>query len=234
VLTDGVDSSDTQLSPDHPPADYNILFQDGVNLVDHRGDMLRIKIIHAGDLVLTTGKLIACDPFSLDMGAFVTPVPLGAFPVELSLAVYPDGDRRVAAAMLRFSQARPETWYVARAADLYPEHLPEGVYYGYSVESGTGCFVDEAVVAAWAVASGWGAHEYNPEAWKYLEKWQDRLREAFADGGDISCTLDMSAIYPSNLILFGSGWGDGTYPTFIGYDAQEQLVCVVTDFRVVA
>jgi hypothetical protein len=186
-----------------------------------------------GNLILSSGKLVACDPFDLDKGAFVTPVPVGTFPVHLSLVVYPDGDRRVAAAMLRFSDAMPEVWRAAQPAGLRPDQVSSGGYPCYSVESGTGCFVDEAVVDAWYAASGFRADEYSPDFWIYLEKWNDRLREEFEASGDKACTIDMSHLYPGNIIVFESGWGDGGYPSFFGYDLQQHLVCVVTDFRVI-
>jgi hypothetical protein len=34
------------------------------------------------------------------------------------------------------------------------------------------------------------------------------------------------------VIAFSSGWGDGSYPSFWGYDADSQPVALVTDFGV--
>ena len=36
----------------------------------------------------------------------------------------------------------------------------------------------------------------------------------------------------ANVIAFDSGGGDGIYPTYFGYDAEDDIVCVVTDFFV--
>ena len=35
-----------------------------------------------------------------------------------------------------------------------------------------------------------------------------------------------------NIIAFSSGWGDGCYPSYWGYDAADQRVALVTDFGV--
>ncbi len=35
----------------------------------------------------------------------------------------------------------------------------------------------------------------------------------------------------ANVIAFSSGWGDGIYPTYFGYDEQGNVVCAVTDFQ---
>jgi hypothetical protein len=36
----------------------------------------------------------------------------------------------------------------------------------------------------------------------------------------------------ANVATVGSGWGDGRYPTFIGYNAGGEVTCFVTDFIV--
>ena len=36
----------------------------------------------------------------------------------------------------------------------------------------------------------------------------------------------------ANIIAFSSGWGDGCYPSYWGYNAANQRVALVTDFGV--
>ena len=48
----------------------------------------------------------------------------------------------------------------------------------------------------------------------------------------ISATVTVQGGAGGNLIAFSSGWGDGSYASFFGYDAHDNLVCLVTDFRV--
>jgi hypothetical protein len=36
----------------------------------------------------------------------------------------------------------------------------------------------------------------------------------------------------ANVVLVAAGWGDGSYPTFIGRDADGAVVRFVTDFLV--
>jgi hypothetical protein len=51
------------------------------------------------------------------------------------------------------------------------------------------------------------------------------------------CWTDASRLGNRCQVLFGlstgsSGWGDGSYPSFWGYDAGGQRVALVTDFGV--
>lgn len=36
-----------------------------------------------------------------------------------------------------------------------------------------------------------------------------------------------------NVVMCRSGFGDGYYPTYVGLDVQDQVVCFVTDFGVI-
>ncbi|MEU8180700.1 DUF4241 domain-containing protein [Micromonospora sp. NPDC049044] len=37
----------------------------------------------------------------------------------------------------------------------------------------------------------------------------------------------------ANVITVSSGWGDGIYPTFVGYAADGEVTSYVTDFLVI-
>jgi hypothetical protein len=50
--------------------------------------------------------------------------------------------------------------------------------------------------------------------------------------GSISATVTVQGGAGGNLIAFSSGWGDGCYASFFGYDAHDKLVGLVTDFQV--
>ena len=38
----------------------------------------------------------------------------------------------------------------------------------------------------------------------------------------------------ANIILFSSGLGDGYYPSYFGYDRDGSVVCLATDFGIIA
>jgi hypothetical protein len=205
-----------------PSSDLNMLFRSDGTIVDIEGRTLTARVVHVGDLMVSTGRIVACDPLAEQGAPFTTAVPSGRHPVFLSSVSFPDGDRRVAGAMLHFGETAPATWRLA----LRPGQNPRSflAFPGYGVETGTGCFTDESFYAAPPAENSTAAHESG----------SDKVGELLAQLEDPDhpwATLDAPS-GTSNLIAFSSGWGDGAYASFFGYDSAGVMVCLVTDFAV--
>ncbi len=173
------------------------------------------------ELRLETGKLIAGDPFVfLEPQPFQTPVPCGAFPVVLTVAKIKT-DQRVAFASIRFRDSLPVRWEMLTVLGQDLSTLKEGQMFGYGVDTGTGCFVDFA--AARVYEAKLNADESMIDVlfaamdrhYVHTWKWMDM---PFGNG---------------NLVAFSSGYGDGFYATYAGFDAGGEISVVVTDFSVV-
>jgi len=103
-----------------------------------------------GDLILPTGKLVACDPFvTPEAEPFKLLVPHGTFPVVLSVAEVAT-DERVAFATVPFKQTSPVRWEMMVTGNNDPSTLEPGQMFGYGVDSGTGCFMDKSAGQALA------------------------------------------------------------------------------------
>ncbi len=176
-----------------------------------------------GELILRTGRLVACDPFvNPDSVPFGLTVPTGSFPVVLSIADFGQGqDQRVAFASIRFQEALPVQWKMMTAGSKDPATLEPGHHFGYPVDSGTGCFMDHT--AAQALSQKMNA---DPEYFKFMmAEMEKTYRDTWA-----WLNLPMGE---ANIIAFHSGLGDGLYATYAGLNPAEQLVAVVTEFAVV-
>ncbi|NOT69817.1 MAG: DUF4241 domain-containing protein [Hyphomicrobium sp.] len=70
----------------------------------------------------------------------------------------------------------------------------------------------------------------NPDAW---ETWQ---KDGEANGpkviGPYSFVL-MQPLGEVNVAMFHSGWGDGFYASYFGYDADGNVAALVTDFATI-
>ncbi|GAB3848809.1 DUF4241 domain-containing protein [Dactylosporangium cerinum] len=193
--------------PPRPFAPHGIgeLFRpDAVVEVEDR--RLGLSVHTAGPLHLTSGRLVAADPSSLDFDAvpFTVLVPPGSYPVSVSLATFVDDPRhsRVCAVRLDVTHQPVIRWEMALRDGQEPLELGYGEFFGFGVDAGMACFVD-------ADAAG-----RMQDVWRTLAGLvEPRYR-----------TIDSGA-----MVAWSSGWGDGAYPTWIGYDATGSVACFVAD-----
>jgi hypothetical protein len=176
---------------------------------------------HVGDLQLPTGQLVACDPFVFpEMEPFSLLLPRGTFPVVLSVARTAT-DQRVAFATLRAKQSVPITWKMMTLGQQDTSKLKDGELFGYPVDAGTGCFMDRSVGRILTQTMREKSDFYEvmiaemERTYTHTWSWIDMK---FGDG---------------NLVAFSSGYGDGVYATYAGFDSDGDLCVVVTDFGVI-
>ena len=145
--------------------------------------------------------------------------------MRLAVASFPSGGNRVAFARVDFKQTPVVRWSMAIIDGQDVGTLKKDEIFGYGVDAGTGSFFDP--VAGNAAAELLKADE---NAW---EGWQT---EGEANGpkaiGPYSFLLDLP-LGEANAIMFHSGWGDGFYASWFGYDAEGNVAALVTDFQTI-
>jgi len=204
--------------------DLDRLLIAGARFRDGRGEYV-IEPHPAGQAVVPTGRVVGCDPLSYPAQAppFTVTVPAGTYPLRAWVAVlYQDGaecDCRVAALQLAVRDEPAMRWECAATDGRYP-HPAGDAYHGYPVDAGVGTLADLAAVRALA-------------RWDYdrvEEVYIPRRPEPPAPEAIGAVTDEQTA---ANVIIVESGWGDGVYPTFVGYTAANAVTSFVTDFGVV-
>lgn len=204
---------------------FDRLFQAGAAV--RSGD--KGAVVEVGDIAkldLPTGRLVAGDPTygssaSDLLKPFVVTVPPGSYPVSLARVRF-DAEpthTRVAAAKVLVRPEPVTRWELALVPGENPAKLAPNEFYGYGVDSGLGSFLDASAV---------------PGLCRLMED-PDHSPLMNAIDGDTRMTgvsVRESATGP-NVIAFSSGWGDGSYPTWIGYTAGGDVAQFVTDFSVI-
>ncbi len=99
--------------------------------------------------------------------------------------------------------------------------LSEDGFYGYGVDSGTGGFMDEQTFLRLTE----GLEEWEGGIFSALD---DALEKSYVDTYSAANVRLPDSEY--NVAAFSSGWGDGGYPSYWGFDAEGQLCCLMTDF----
>ena len=129
-------------------------------------------------------------------------------------------DQRVAFASICFSKPVPSIWEMDRQ-EQNVSLLEDGELFGYPVDAGTGCFMDASVGRALTQLMRDQDNFYETmiaemdKTYRHTWSWLDMK---FGDG---------------NVIAFSSGYGDGFYASYAGYDSDRHVSVVVTDFEIV-
>ncbi|MEG4986373.1 DUF4241 domain-containing protein [Microcoleus sp. BR0-C5] len=206
-------------------------------------------VFQAGDLVLPSGRIIACDPGWLwckDVDPFSRTVPPGRYPVLLSVV----DSGRTACAMVKFCSESPVRWEMALRPSEDLAELRGNQFFGYGVDAGMGCFVDAQVIERRSAEELQGLVDRAFEQKLQLDAWlaaQDLVTQLtypsqqIIDPSGFNLTLDpdtdtfnltLDPDTEGNASAFSSGYGDGSYASYWGFTADDELACLVTDFGV--
>jgi len=196
--------------------------------------------IHIGDVNLPTGKIIVADPFfSLEQRPFSRTVEPDKYPVYIYMTEVDQLHHRIAYAKIKLRPEDATKWILALTDDLTSEELKdlgEDEFYGFPVESGLACFLDEETNNAFINKMD-ELQENNPESNYYEDVLADEFRE-YSGKNNFSRELGEwndhrpDAESDNNVIIFASGWGDGYYPAYWGLNENGDTVELVIDFLI--
>lgn len=185
-----------------------------------------IERLPVGTITVPTGEITACDPLTYSDGAepFTVAITPGAYPLIAWVAlISQDGDvpqQRTAALQLAVNDQPAVRWDMAVNSGQDVGVLDAGTgYFGYPADAGVGTIADVSAITAVG-------------AWDY-----DDIEQAFVPAqippGPAPIEAITDDVTGANVIIVSSGWGDGVYPTFVGYDAGGSVCGFVTDFLII-
>lgn len=182
------------------------------------GRQLIVESHPLGRLRLPTGQIVGCAPddrFITNLEPYTVTVAPGAYEFFLNVAraaERPGMDPRVAAGGVLIRDEPVTSWELALMPREDPRLLRDGEFYGFGVDGGVACLMDASAVPG--VVAAFAANE-NPMAAKEVAGvWTGELSD-HASG--------------ANVFAFASGWGDGSYPVWIGRTASGEVASFVAD-----
>lgn len=169
-----------------------------------------------GSIKIESGKIIAGDPIVMhDASPFTELFPIGRFPVHLALAKTKD-DERVAFSRIVFSENPIVRWEYALKKGQRPISIKDTSIYCYGVDAGIGLFIDSV--------ANYYFNQKKASDWEAVFIEDDKLiRRGY-----------MHEFEGHNLATFTTGYGDGCYATYIGFDKGGRACQLLTDFGLVA
>ena len=196
-----------------------------------------VDVLDIGAVHFPTGTIFACDPLVEleDAPPFIQTIPAGTYPVKICVVPSEQYGDRYACVKVEVSQEKPVRYELAMTGkeDL-DEELGEDDCFGFGVDAGMGCVADIQTQAAFK--SYWARRlTEDPDIDPYNDLFCDLLEEnAKAQPQYQSSYGDwLNWTVPDtdcNLPIFASGWGDGYYPVYFGYDARGAVCAVYVQF----
>lgn len=190
-----------------------------------------IDTLEIGTVSFPTGSVFACDPFIEleDSLPYLQKIPIGTYPIKICVVPSETYGDRYACVKVAISDQKPVRYELGMTGkeDL-SEELEDGEFFGFGVDAGMGCIADIQTQA------------------EYIKYWEKRCAEEkdIDSYNNLFCDILKESYmkYPKyqrefgdwanwtvpgtdhSIPIFASGWGDGVYPCYFGYDA-ENTVC---------
>lgn len=203
---------------------------------DKKFNDTELDILEIGEVNLSSGKLVACDPLAYlydDIEPFIQSLNPGKY--KVSLLIIKD-EERIAMAKISFSGNKPKTYELAVTGEEDLSEVEEGEFFGYPVDAGMGCVCDYDTAKKYLEYEKKLEEESNGE---FDNRYDDLFSDLLEDNaqknpkyqseyGDwLNWNVPES---DSNIVLFTSGYGDGYYPSYFGYDENGNISSFYTLF----
>ena len=196
-----------------------------------------VDVLDIGAVHFPSGTIFACDPLVEleDTPPFIQTIPAGTYPVKICVVPSEKYGNRYACVKVEVNREKPVRYELGMTGkeDL-DEELDEDDYFGFGVDAGMGCVADIQTQAAFKTY--WAKRlEEDPDIDPYNDLFCDLLEEnakacpkyQLSHGDWLNWTVPDT---DCNLPIFASGWGDGYYPVYFGYDAKGEVCAVYVRF----
>lgn len=189
-----------------------------------------VDTMNIGTVSFPSGRVLACDPLIEleDRPPYIQTVPPGTYPVTICVRPSEKYGDRYACVKVTVSDASPVRYELAMVGDEdLDEGLEDGDYFGFVVDAGMGCITD--VETQNAFREYWAKRlEEDEDIDPYNDLFCDLLEESYnenpryqREGGDwVNWTVPGTDL---SIPIFASGWGDGVYPCYFGYDSDGSV-----------
>ena len=195
---------------------------------ENLADNILIDTFEAEDLHISSGQIIACDPvITNDKTPFLTQFPTGDFPV----LIHKEKESNcIAYVEITFSKNKIKNWELALCENQNLKDLKEGEIFGYPGKSGMGCIMDvETQVALNHLESSL----YERKGDDFMGIYEEFFHPCFFETEGITnqfATLKPNEEMPENMIAFETGYGEGFYASYIGFDTENKPAKIISEF----
>lgn len=198
-----------------------------------------IETFVVGEADFPTGEIVLADPLAYLGGEYATylerRIPIGSYPVELSICRSKAAGLRIAAARLVISDKEAVRYETAMPKGKKIEDFGKpGVWTFFGVDTGLACFTDVSCGKEYRdFITKW--QNEHPDKNKYKDYFEALFQKSYEQHPDIqneggSFLLWQLPESDHKLIMFSSGMGDGIFSGYWGFDSDGAVTELVTPF----
>ena len=199
----------------------------------------KIDVIQAGEADFPTGEVVLADPIAYLGSKYETVldkrIPVGSYPVELSVCRSEIAGLRIAAARIKINPEPVARYEIAMAKGNKREDLGKpNVWTFFGVDTGLACFADARTSEDYRTFfEKW--HKENPGKNKYTDYFESFFQKSYEEHPDIQNEGGSFIAWQipeagQRTVMFASGMGDGMYSGYWGLDAEGEIACLVVPF----
>lgn len=193
----------------------------------------KMEVMEVGNVSLPSGKVVVRDPLvflNAKEQPYFTEAPKGNFPVKIAVVKSEDWGDRYAAVKVKFTDQKPVRYQEALIGNENLEGVKEDDFFGFFVDAGLGCIADADALADFDkfIVSLNVDNVYDDYfAELFARSYQEHPNNQREGGDWISWTIPNTNY---QIPMFASGFGDGSYPVYFGYDASGEICGLYIQF----
>lgn len=216
-----------------PPSDLNSYFTEN----ETAGQ--KLEVFSIGAIEIPTGEILVRDPLVYlnelsEIRPYFKKVPTGKYEVKICAVISEEDCARYALVKIDFTKENPLRYEEALIGTENLDEFGEGEYFGFNVDAGLATIIDEKVAESYIEFQNKWKKE-NPDKNIYDDYFAKIFKKSYEEnpkyqrsGGDwINWTIPNTNY---QVPMFQSGFGDGTYPVYFGYDKNDEICQLVIEF----
>lgn len=197
----------------------------------------KLFLLNMGTVNFTTDEILVRDPLvwlKREEEPYFIKVPMGTYPLETLVVELEEDHYRYIASRVRFREKDSVVYRQALEGTENLEGIDSDSFFGFNVDAGLATIVDTNTRDVYCdFVDAW--EKEHPEENMYDGFFAEEFRKSYLehpefqrDGGDWINFKIPNTEYTVPMIQ--SGFGDGKYPVYFGYDESGELCDVVMEY----
>lgn len=187
----------------------------GAVLSEHEACGIKLNYVELPFIMCESKKAVLFDAYSTAHKYSAFDVDFGVIAFPFYLGCMTDDGERVAYCGLRFGEERAERWALLRLEESLGKLPVDPDAPAVTITSGVCCIADENAYADYFSA---------------LKKGENPLEGQIVLDGQTHTVIELNG---KKHAVFSSGWGDGRYRCYVGYDKEDRPTTLFVDFGMI-